>query len=137
MSKYTPEYKHSILLQYRPHTPGSGFDSLATANNIAGGGSTIQRWYKHWNKKVKSLHHKAGAGRKTILTKQEINKYILTPIKKANKKLKAIHYTDLIHNVQESTGKEISLRTIQKVGKEILMIKDKKTIPMTEIESNY
>jgi len=53
-----------------------------------------------------------------------------------NRNALAVHYTDLVDDVQRNTGKKVSLRTIQRYGKERLRIKNQTTIKREERELN-
>jgi hypothetical protein len=127
MGKYSPLFKHNILLQYTPNQRHNGFDTLARRFNITGGGSTIKYWYDRWDGTPNSLEHQRGAGRSTLLNTQEMNQYILKPIKTKNKHHRPVHYTEIHQMIKTKITKPISLSTIQRYGKEKLGIKKKRT----------
>jgi transposase len=132
-----PELKQFILNQYRCKRHGSGFDALAQRYEIAGGGKTIQRWYQQWDGTVESLKKKPGAGRPRLLEEAEITQHISIPIKRKNRRSQPIHYTDILRPLQEQTQKKISLRTVQRYGKENAEINSKRTIKKTKWECKF
>lgn len=83
------------------------------------------------------MERREGSGKSSQLTSYEVDKYIRTPIRNKNRSHKPIHYTDLIHTIHEKTGKQISLRTVQRIGAEILGARQKRTKKRTRDESNH
>jgi hypothetical protein len=134
MNRYPAPFKHYILTQYQPHSRGNGFKSLARKYDITGGGATIKYWYDRWNGGAESLESKPSTGRPSILSSEEIHQYIGTHIKRKNRNSKPVHYTDLFDSIQEKTGKRMSLRTIQRYGKEKEGVKGKRTKKRTTKE---
>jgi hypothetical protein len=118
MNRYPTSFKHNILTQYQANSRGNGFKALAKKYGITGGGATIKYWYDHWDGSVESLESKPSTGRPTILNSREIHQYIGTPIKRKNRNADPVHYTELIDTIQEKTGKEVSLRTVRRYGRE-------------------
>ena len=135
MPQLTPNEKHNILTIYSSDKHKHTFESLAHQYNIKGGRQVIQNWYKQWNGTPQSLGRKKGSGRPTILTSQQVNDYIRTPIRNKNRSSKPIHYPQLHSSIQQKTGKQISLRTVQNYGKEKLGVKQKRTKKRTAQES--
>jgi hypothetical protein len=131
------QLKQHILTQYRRNCRGRGFKELAQKYGIKGGGRAIKYWYDRWDGTPASLEHKSGAGRPTILSSEEVKQYITTPIKKKNRKSEPAHYTDIIRPLQEKTGKKVSLRTIQRYGKENEGINLRNTKKRTVHERKY
>jgi transposase len=137
MKLNSSQLKHFILTKYRPNCRGSGFESLAKRYGIKGGASAIKYWYDRWDGTAASLEHKRGAGRPTILSSEEVKQYITTSIKKKNRKSEPVHYTDILRPLQEKTGKKVSLRTIQRYGKENEGINTRNTKKRTAHERKY
>jgi hypothetical protein len=127
MSCYPTHLKHRILTQYQPNCRGNGFKALAHNYGIKGGGRTIKYWYDRWDGTLESLEPKPSTGRPNILSSTEIKQYIGTPIKRKNRRSEPVHYTELIDTIGEKTGKRVSLRTIQRYGREKEGIKEKRT----------
>ena len=118
MKQFTPQQKHEILLEYTPYSRTHSFSALARRHNVVGGKSTVKKWFDRWNYTIASLKHKKVAGRPRILTPAEVKHNIQTPIMKANQAHKPIHYTNIKTEVERKTGKEISIQTIRRYGKE-------------------
>jgi hypothetical protein len=134
MSQLSADTKHHILLEYTKHDPSHTFTALARRHAIKGGMRVIRRWHRQWDGTAASLVHKKGAGRPCILNRGEINRCIQAPILASNRSHTAVSYTQLLPEVQGKTGKHISLRTIQRIGKEQLRIKLKHTKKRTADE---
>jgi hypothetical protein len=83
------------------------------------------------------LKHKNGAGRHRILNPSEVTRYIRQPIARKNRSHRAVHYTDLFHRVRENSGREVSLRTIQRYGKEDAKVKMRRTKKCTVDECQF
>jgi hypothetical protein len=135
MSHLSAEAKHHILLEYTPRDTSRSFSALARRHAVKGRERTIRRWHQRWNGTVHSLERKEGSGKARTLTAAEVSRHIRAPILAANRTHRAIHYTDLLPEVQRKTGKEISLRSLQQYGKEELAIKQKHTKKRTAGES--
>jgi hypothetical protein len=101
--------------------------SLSQQYNIKGGSKTMSRWLQQWDGSPASLERREGSGRHTILTPQEVKDYIQLPIRNKNRSFKPVHYTDLLPSVTQKTGKEISVETIRRIGREQLGVKQKRT----------
>jgi transposase len=136
MPHLSSNQKHNILMLYRSHDRTHSFESLAHQYNIKGGKHVIQNWYKQWNGTPESLQRKKGSGKHAVLTSKQVKDYIQIPIRNKNRTSTPVHYTDLLPSIQQKIGKKISLSTIQKIGKQKLGVKQKRTIKRTVKESN-
>jgi hypothetical protein len=58
-------------------------------------------------------------------------------VKAANRNHTAVHYTSLLPLVRAATDTTVSLRTIQRYGKEEAGIRDKRTKKRTQAERKY
>jgi transposase len=134
MKELSAEAKHHILLEYQPNCRAHSFSALAGRHAIPGGGRTVQRWHEQWNGTVQSLQHKAGAGRPRTLSAAHVNRLIRAPIIAANRAHRAVHYTSLLPQVQHKSGADISLRTLQRYGKEEIGATGKRTRKRTAKE---
>jgi transposase len=132
-----PELKHFILTQYQYKRHGSGFDALAQRYGIAGGGRTVKDWYDRWDGTIESLKRKPGAGRPRLLGEEEVTQHITTPIRKKNRQSQPVHYRDVLQPLRENTGKRVSLRTVQRYGKENEGMNLKRTIKKTKWECKF
>jgi transposase len=136
MTHLSADAKHRILLEYRPRTPGYTFQALADRHGIAGGRWVIERWYHQWNGTAQSLEEKPHPGRPRLLSSAEVNQYIRTPIRTANRRHESIHYTDIHDTLIINTDKNISLRAVQYYGKREINAKQKRTRKRSAQESN-
>ena len=119
--------KHHILLEYQPNSRAHSFSAPAAKHGITGGKRTVQNWHKQENGTIEPLERKAVAGRPRILTRAQVNRHIRTPIRAANRAHRAIHYTSLLPQVRQKTETDISLRTLQRYGKEEIGATNKRT----------
>lgn len=120
MKHFTPQQKHEILLEYQPNSRAHSFAALAARHHVSGGKEVVRRWYHQWDHTVKSLNEKHRSGRPRILTKAEVQHHIAIPIRSNNRSHKPIHYNKLQPVVTAKIGKNISVRTIQRYGKQQL-----------------
>jgi transposase len=135
MKHFPPEQKHSILLEYIPRSTTHSFAALAARHGVAGGGNTVQIWHQRWDGTAASLQRKEGGGRPRALNSREVQQHIRTPILRANRAHKVVHYTALLPPLQQKTGKEMSLRTVQRYGKEKLGARQRRGKKRTAEES--
>lgn len=87
---------------------------------MAGGAEVVRRWHQQWNGSAASLQEKKSTGRPRILTRAEVQGVVATPIRQKNRSHQPVHYNQLQPEVEEKTGKQVSVRTIQRYGKEEL-----------------
>jgi len=135
MQTYTRQHKHSILSHYCAGDRAASFRALARRFAVKGGAAVIQRWHQRWDGTPQSLEHKKGAGRPRALSRREVQQHVRTPILRANRAHKAVHYTKLLSTVQAKTGKQIALRTLQDYGKQELGAKQRRGKKRTAEES--
>jgi len=134
MPHLTPQLKHHILLQLPSHPHASDFQQLAELHGIRGGRVVVWRWWRRWKQNRQPLQRKAGTGKAPLLTPSEVSRYIRAPILAANRSHRAIHYPTIHKSLQCKTGKEVSLRTVRRYGKEQLRVKQKRTTKRTTDE---
>lgn len=137
MHQLTSNLKHHILTLYQPRNRNRSFQSLAHQYNIKGGKQVIQKWYKQWNGTPQSLERKKGSGRPKLLTSTEVREYIKRPIRNKNRSCIPVHYPQLLSSIHEKTGKQISIQTLRRIGKQQLGVKQKRTKKRTADESNH
>jgi transposase len=135
MKQFPPAQQHSILLEYSPRSTTHSFAALAERHGVPGGKRTVQRWDQRWDGTARSLEHKAGAGRPRALSKQEVQQHVRAPILRANRAHKPMHYSKLLPEVQRKTGKELSIQTLRRYGKEELNAKQRRSKKRTAEES--
>lgn len=110
--------KHHILLEYSPHGRDRSFAALALRHQIAGGARTVQRWHSRWDGTPQSLEEGERSGRPRVLSKREVTRHVTAPIRNSNRAARPVRYPKLLPQVQAATGKELSLRTLQRYGHE-------------------
>jgi transposase len=135
MDSFTPQHKHKILTHYRAGVRGCGFAALARRFAVKGGAGVIQRWHARWRGTPASLKEKPRTGRPPILSRAEVSRHVRAPLLAANRAHRAVHYTTLLPEVRRKTGKELSLRTLQRTGKEQLGAMQKRSKKRTADES--
>jgi len=120
MKHLTAEAKHVILCEHSPNDPTRSFTALAHEHAVHGGGDVIRRWHQQWDGTAASLERKAGTGKARILSREQVQQYVRTPILRANRAHRSIHYSAVAEQVRESTGVNVSDRTVRRYGKEEL-----------------
>ena len=126
MPHLTPKQKHDILKLYSPYDHNHSFQALAHQYNIKGGSQVLQNWYRQWNGSPESLERKKGSVKHKLLTSKQVKDLIQIPIRNKNRASVPVHYPEIQSSVIEKTGKQISLSTIQKIGKNKLGAKQKR-----------
>lgn len=135
MPHLSTEAKHHILLEYSPHDATRSFAALARRHAVKGGHETSHRWWLRWDGTPASLERKQGSGKARVLSRAEVSRHVRAPILAANRAHRAIHYTELLPAVRQKTGTEVSLRSLQRYGKEELGARDKQSKKRTAEES--
>jgi transposase len=135
MSHLSAEVKHHILLEYSPRSPTHSFSALAARHAIPGGRQTVQQWHARWDGTARSLERRVGSGRERTLSSRQVQQHVRAPILRANRAHRVVHYTQLLPSVRQKSGTEVSLRTLQRYGREELGAKQKHTKKRTAEES--
>ena len=135
MRGFSPQYKHRILGHYRAGVRGAGFQALADRFAVKGGASVVRRWHARWNGTPASLIEQHRSGRPRILSRAEVSRHVRAPLLAANRAHRAIHYTTLLPAVKQKTGKQISIQSLRRIGKEQLGAKQKRCKKRTSDES--
>lgn len=120
MSHLSAEAKHHILLEYSPGVRGRGFKALAARHKIRGGAILLSRWRRRWNGTPQSLEEEKRSGRPRALSSAQVRRHVAAPIRNANRAARAVSYTELLPQVQKATQTDVSLRSLQRYGKEEL-----------------
>lgn len=127
MPHFSAEAKHAILLEYTRDSRTHSFAALAVQHAVRGGRDVVRRWHQRWRGTVRSLQTKPRPGRPRILSTREVRQHVRGPILAANRSATAVHYTTLAPTVRRATGKNVSVRTLRRYGKEELGARDKHT----------
>lgn len=69
------------------------------------------------------------------MSRKEVQQHVRAPILRANRAHKAVHYPAVVESVRQRTGKEVSLRTLRRYGKEELGARQRKGKKRTAEES--
>ena len=104
---------------------------------MAGGKRTVQRWHERWDGSPASLEEQSRTGRPRVLSRAQVSRHVRAPILAANRAHRAIRYSELLPRVQAATGQQLSLRSLQRYGKQELGAKQKHTKKRTAAESEY
>jgi hypothetical protein len=135
MMQLTAEAKHTILLEYQPHSTTHSFSALARRHSIAGGADVIRHWHDRWDGSASSLQRRPVSGRPRLLSRAQVSRHIRAPILAANRAHRAIHYTDLLPKVRQKTRTQLSIQTLRRYGKGELDVKQKRSKKRTADES--
>lgn len=134
MPHFTPLHKHTILTHVKHRGKGETLASIASLHGVKGGARTLQNWLRRWKGTPASLQRRAGSGRPTLLTPAQVTRHVRSRIQSANRSARAVHYPSLLPLVQQATGKQLSLRTLQNYGKQQLRVRQKRTKKQTANE---
>jgi transposase len=120
MKHPTPEQKHSILTHDTSRHKGETLQQILALHAVTASRKTVAEWQKRWDGTLASLQPQHITGRPHVLNRAEVQRYIATPIRRANRSAKPVRYTKVAEQVREKTGKAVSDRTVQRVGKQEL-----------------
>src|SRR5689334_13400326 len=123
MKHFSATTKHHILLEYSPRSATNSFSALAARHGVKGGWRTIKSWFDQWDQTVESLQRKEGSGRPRIMNKQQVERHIAVPIRKANQSHKPISYPKVLEGIAQKTDLQPSLRTVQRYGEKDLDVR--------------
>jgi transposase len=135
MKHFTAAQKHEILLEHRRNSRTHSFAALAARHNVAGGEDVVRKWHSRWDGSAASLEEKHRPGRPRILSREEVDQYVAPKIRAKNRAHQRVHYSDILEEVEEESGKELSLRTAQRYGEEDLKARKKRGKKRTADES--
>jgi transposase-like protein len=139
MTKYPNAFKERVVREYKKGERGKGFAALSKRFKVPK--SVIQDWWKQWvagGRTIEAFEDRAGGDRRSLLTEREKERYIVDFVSLKNHKGEAVDYTDVHQNVVKKTKKEVSLPTVQRLGKEECNLTWKCTTQTLESEeSNF
>jgi hypothetical protein len=118
MPHLSAEAKHHILLEYAACDTTRSFGALARRHAVKGGAQVIRAWHRCWDGTPASLERKQGTGRARTLSTAVVQRHIRTPILRANRAHRAIHYSSLAAQLRAATGSSVSDRSVRRYGKE-------------------
>lgn len=126
MKHITAQQKHDILVHVRDRRGSEQPEQIAARHGVAAGRSTVYSWLQQWDGTPRSLERKAGSGKPRTLSAQQVSQHVREPLLAANRKHRAVHYPQLLPSVRAATGTELSLRTLQRYGREQLGARQRK-----------
>lgn len=118
MPHLSPQQKQSILTHYRSRRTGETASSIAALHDVKGGRATILGWWHRWDGTVQSLERKKGSGRPRALSRAQVTRHVRMPIRNSNRAARQVRYPKLLPQVRAATASRLSLRTLQRYGKE-------------------
>lgn len=116
---YSPQFKQSVLGEYKRGERGSGFKALAKRFKISGGESVIRAWYSAWDGTEESLKSHAKGHRPRDLSAADVNKHIGGFIAAQRQQLKIVSWQDVQKHVKTKTQKHVPLGTLRRYGHDI------------------
>ncbi|CAF1480254.1 unnamed protein product [Rotaria sordida] len=116
--KYTRQFKHNVLQEYRPGIYSYGFKALAKRFKIKGGHKLIMSCYRRWNGGVDSLKPTSKGCRSHTMTRQQVRHYILEFVGLMNNKYVAVDYNVSQEHIESVLKRKVPIRTIRRYGKE-------------------
>jgi hypothetical protein len=134
MPQLTAQRKHDILIHCQSRHAGESEVNIAATHGALVSARTIYNWRRRWNGTPQSLEHKPVSGRPRVLTPAEVSRHVRAPILAANRAHTAVSYTKILPTVRCKTRKQLSLRTLQRTGKEQLNIRSKAAVRRTHDE---
>lgn len=121
--KFDAELKHHILSQYSPRQRSSSLRALSRRYGLGSRGSTIAKWLRRWDGTAASLQERTRPGRPPTLTRRQVHNHIHQPVVAANRAHRCIDYPTVHRRLLDKTESRVSLRTVQRLGKERAHIK--------------
>lgn len=123
MPQLTPEQKQSILTHYTSRRNDESVDSIIARHGVSVTRQSVYGWLKQWDGTVASLTRSSGSGRPRLLSSRQVQHQIANRIRNYNRSGKVVRYTRMLPAVQAATGQQLSLRSLQRYGKEDLHAK--------------
>lgn len=105
--KYTSQFKHSVLEEYRPGVIGRGFKSLAKRFKVKGGHRVIMHWYKRWDGTIYSLNPQPKGHRPRTMTPQGVDQYNLEFVKSMNRKRTQVNYKIVQAHIESQFDRKV------------------------------
>jgi len=130
---YSLEYKQRVVEYYYTHRPRPSLAAVARTFHIKGGSKTVCSWIH----RRAELETRPRQGRPTALSRVEIGRYVKKPIRENNRKHEPNFYSNILSDIHTKIHKNISIRTLQRYGKQRSGIKKKKALRRTADECNY
>lgn len=130
---YTAAFKAHVLSFYKRGARGCGARAIASRFGLPDA-KLVQRWARERDERGGSLERKVGSGRKRKLTDEESTEHIKDFVVKKNKAGISVSYKEVAEEVKSKTGKDVSARTVRRLGREDHKLTDKFTTRKLAIE---
>lgn len=137
MQHPTPEQKHSILTHYTSRRNDESVDSILARHDVKVSRRSVYAWLKQWDGTVASLKRASVSGRPRALSSGQVKRHVATRIRSCNRSGRPVRYSRLLPVVQTATGQQLSLRTLQRYGKEELGAKQTRGKKRTADEGTH
>jgi hypothetical protein len=137
MERYPKAFKHRVCGAYQKGKRDKGFGALSKRFGVAK--SVIETWYEKWDlggRTPEAFEDDAGGDRRSILTPKEKERHILDYVSLKNSKREPVDYVNVHKNVVKQTKKDISERTVQRIGKEEMGLTWKETTQSLESDES-
>jgi hypothetical protein len=118
MKQPTPEQKHSILTHYTQRRKGETLTQILALHDVVASRRSVEKWRQRWNGTISSLQHRAASGRPRVLSKAQVLRHVAAPIRNANRAARAVRYPKLLPQVRAESHSNVSLRTLQRYGRD-------------------
>jgi hypothetical protein len=137
MERYPKAFKYRVCGAYQKGKRGKGFGALSKRFGVAK--SVIETWHEKWDlggQTPEAFEDNAGGDRRSILTPKEKERHILDYVSLKNSKREPVDYVNVHKNVVKQTKKDISERTVQRIGKEEMGLTWKETTQSLESDES-
>lgn len=135
--KFSAELKQHILTQYTAHSIDNSYRALSRRYGLASDGRTIKRWMKQWDGTAASLNDGHRSGRPRLLTDIEVHNNIHQPVVAANRRHECIDYSSLHRRLTHTIHKRVSLRTVQRYGRQRSGVRGKRARRLSSHERTH
>jgi transposase len=131
--KYSEEFMRMIARKYSPNKRGSGYQAIANLYELPSP-NLVKYWVEKYKETKGEMKNRAGGNRKRKLDDEECEEHVRKFVVQNNRDGIAVTYKDVQNNVKKRTRKDVSLRTVQRYGKELCALVWKRTTRKLEIE---
>lgn len=126
MKHIAAQQKHDILVHIRDRRGSEQPEEVAARHGVTASRRTVYSWLQQWDGTPRSLERKAGSGKARILSAAEVQRHVRAPILAANRAARPVHYPSLLSSVRQKTGKQVSIQTLRRYGRQELGAKQKR-----------
>jgi len=117
MKQLSAAVKHSILTHYTsPHNRDT-LSRILLLHDVSVSKRAVEKWLRRWNGTEQSLEKRARSGRPRVLSKTQVIRHVLAPIRNANRAGRVVRYTKLLPQVRAATHSSVSVQTLRRYGR--------------------